>query len=49
MVGGADLIMTGLAVALAAVLMTERARRAARPADLAAYNTHLASLDSQKT
>jgi hypothetical protein len=35
MVGGADLIMTGLAVALAAVLMTERARRAARPADLA--------------
>ena len=49
MVAGGDLIMTGLAVALAAALVTERVRRAVQPADLAAYNTHLASLESQKT
>jgi len=49
MIAGADLIMTGLAVALAVTLMTERARRAAQPTDLAAYNTHLASLESKKT
>jgi putative copper resistance protein D len=46
MLAGGDLIMTGLAVALAAALLTERARRAAGAEDLAGYNAFLASLES---
>jgi putative copper resistance protein D len=46
MLAGSDLIMTGLAVTLAAALMTQRARHPLRPADLAAYNAYLASLET---
>jgi putative copper resistance protein D len=46
MLAGGDLIMTGLAVALAVALLTERARRAVGAEDLAGYNTFLASLES---
>jgi putative copper resistance protein D len=46
MLAGSDLVMTGLAVALAAAALTRRTRIAARPADLAAYNAYLASLET---
>jgi putative copper resistance protein D len=47
MLAGSDLIMTGLAVGLAAATVTDRARRSpVRPADLAAYNAYLASLET---
>jgi putative copper resistance protein D len=46
MLAGSDLIMTGLAVALAAAAVMRRTRHAARPADLAAYNAYLASLET---
>jgi cytochrome c oxidase assembly factor CtaG len=49
MLAGSDLIMTGLAVALAAVLVTERAKSALPPADLAAYNARLASLETPES
>jgi putative copper resistance protein D len=48
MLAGSDLIMAGLAVALAAVLVTERAKSAATPADLAAYNARLTSLQTPR-
>ncbi len=48
MLAGSDLIMSGLAVALAVALLTERARRTVRPADLAGYNAYLASLETPK-
>jgi putative copper resistance protein D len=48
MLAGSDLIMAGLAVALAAVLVTERAKSAATPAGLAAYNARLASLETPR-
>ena len=49
MLAGSDLIMTGLAVVLAAALFTERVRRVSRPADLTAYNAYLASLEAPET
>jgi cytochrome c oxidase assembly factor CtaG len=49
MLAGSDLIMTGLAVVLAAALFTERVRRGRRPANLTAYNAYLASLETPET
>ncbi len=50
MLAGSDLVMTGLAVALAVVLVTGRGGRSAGPAaDLAAYNAQLAALAAPKT
>jgi cytochrome c oxidase assembly factor CtaG len=49
MLAGSDLVMTGLAVVLAAALVTARVRRVPRPADLTAYNAYLASLETPKT
>jgi putative copper resistance protein D len=49
MLAGSDLIMTGLAVALAASLLTRRGKTTASPADLAAYNARLASLEAPDT
>jgi putative copper resistance protein D len=46
MLAGGDLIMTGLAVALAAVVVTRRTGSALAGPDLAAYNAHLASLET---
>lgn len=46
MLAGSDLIMTGLAVAVAASLLTGRGKPTAPPADLAAYNARLASLEA---
>jgi putative copper resistance protein D len=46
MLAGSDLIMTGLAVALATAALTRRTRDALRPADLAAYNAYVASLET---
>jgi acyl-CoA reductase-like NAD-dependent aldehyde dehydrogenase len=46
MLAGGDLMMTGLAVALAAVLVTERGKNAVPPADLAVYNARLASMET---
>jgi putative copper resistance protein D len=45
MLAGGDLIMTGLAVALAVALLTGRARRV-KAEDLAGYNAFLASLET---
>lgn len=47
MLAGGDLIMTGLAVVLSVALMRERTRRTVGPADLAAYNARLASLETR--
>ena len=47
MLAGSDLIMAGLAVALAAVLVTRRARNTALAPDLGAYNAYLASLEAR--
>jgi hypothetical protein len=47
MLAGSDLLMTGYAVALALVLVTERGRSTAPPADLASYNTQLAALEAR--
>ncbi len=49
MLAGGDLVMTGLAAALTVALMRERVRRTASTADLAAYNAHLASLETRPT
>lgn len=50
MLAGSDLIMTALAAALASAVVSGRGRRAPfRPADLAAYNAYLASLDSRES
>jgi putative copper resistance protein D len=46
MLAGGDLIMTGLAVWLAAAALARRTRHPARLADLAAYNAYLASLEA---
>lgn len=49
MLAGSDLIMTGLAVTLAASLLTGRGKPTAPPADLAAYNARLASFEAPDT
>jgi cytochrome c oxidase assembly factor CtaG len=48
MLAGSELIMTGLAVVLAAAAVTRRTRPAPQPEDLAAYNAYLASLGARE-